>query len=63
MFFKKPKPLSGRKVFEYSMAGVMTGICVPVIYRGYAAFTEKVRKKVSIRIDDLMEMREEQDED
>lgn len=64
MFFKKAKPtMTSRKIFEYTFAGIMTGLTVPSIYRGYASFIEKTRKKMSIRLEDIIEMREEQDED
>lgn len=48
--------MNGRKIFEYGMAGICTGLCVPAIYKTYKKLLGDAAKKTSIHIDDLIDI-------
>lgn len=57
--------MNTRKIFEYGMAAVCTGMCVPAIYKSYKKLLGESKKKMSIHIEDLVDMddfEEEEDE-
>lgn len=55
-----------RKVFEYGMAGVITGMIAPIIHKEYKELCCKKVKKLNMSVEDLMKAQdfdEEEDED
>lgn len=55
--------MSGRKVFEYTAAGVITGVVIPSIYKEYKSLFNNKLKKVNVSIPDAIAMFDDEDED
>lgn len=53
----------GRLLFEYGMAAVITGCVTPCIHKMYNDTFCKMDKKLSLTVDDFINMDDDEDDD